>query len=192
MIYLWSYLAIGVAVGYWIAKPRWFQVTKPKWQRELLAELDPEQKKLWWRVRRWVIFPMFIVLLLVVFWPLGLLMVYIDWKNEQRDDSVAGDKEETAFSVRREDLQMKVTVAEVELRERVVDPLGAVSHQPFGHLFLLWQAFLQRAPEGAHLWSFSVRWEGDLGERSLRSGYAWVRSDEVADFVVMRSQPTHL
>ncbi|WVM93015.1 hypothetical protein ULG90_02285 [Halopseudomonas pachastrellae] len=54
----------------------------------------------------------------------------------------------TEFAVTEDHLLESLTVAEIEARERVADPLGAVPDLPFGHLNTAWQEFLAECEEG--------------------------------------------
>ena len=78
------------------------------------------------------------------------------------------------FTVRSNDLVARCEVAEVERRERVVDPLHAVPDVPFGHLNPAWKAFLGLKGEGEALWSFRARWVDRWGRVELHVGYVWV------------------
>ena len=82
---------------------------------------------------------------------------------------------ERVFAVKRADLLEKLTVAQIEARERVQDPLGAVPDLPFGHLHAAWQVFLAECQPGDKLWSFSARWPGDWRGEEQREGYVRVR-----------------
>jgi hypothetical protein len=85
-------------------------------------------------------------------------------------------EEERTFSVERAHLQKRLTVQEIEAREMVDDPLGAVPNVPFGHLHQAWCSFLDGRANGDELWSFTARWRTKWGRNELRSGYALVRN----------------
>lgn len=87
--------------------------------------------------------------------------------------------QEPGFAVVRGELQEKVTVQEVERRERVLDPLGAVPDLPFGHLNAAWQEFVEGIGPDDALWSFTSHWTTPWGRKELRSGYAIVRAEIV-------------
>ena len=79
------------------------------------------------------------------------------------------------FAVKRADLLENLTVAQIEARERVQDPLAAVPDLPFGHLNAAWKVFLAGCHPGDKLWSFSASWTGDWGDEEQREGYVRVR-----------------
>lgn len=96
-------------------------------------------------------------------------------------------REAWGFDVLPLHLQEPLSIAQVEARETVADPLAAVPGLPFGHLHGAWSRFLSKAPPECELWSFAAC--EPLGrhveERIL--GYAAVRGGVVvASFVTMR------
>ena len=80
------------------------------------------------------------------------------------------------FAVEPVHLQAWLTLEEIEAREMVDDPLGAVPHVPFGHLNAAWRTFLESRANGDELWSFTAQWQTWLLQPELRSGYALVRN----------------
>lgn len=88
-------------------------------------------------------------------------------------DTHASDEAE--FAVKRAHLQEPLTVAQIEAREAVEDPLRAVPNVPFGHLNTAWKTFIAGVAAGDELWSFTARWEMAWGGTEIRSGYVIVR-----------------
>ena len=90
------------------------------------------------------------------------------------------------FAVEPVHLQAWLTLGEIEARERVDDPLGAVPNVPFGHLNAAWRTFLASRASGDELWSFTAPWRTWLLQPELRSGYALVRNGTpVAHFLTV-------
>lgn len=83
-----------------------------------------------------------------------------------------------ARPVRREHLQARLTLDEIERAHRVQDPLGAVPDLPFGHLHAAWRRFVEQLQEGDELWSFATPWEATFPLRELRQGYVALRAGE--------------
>lgn len=83
-----------------------------------------------------------------------------------------------ARPVRREHLQARLTLDEIECAHRVRDPLGAVPDQPFGHLHAAWRRFVEQLREGDELWAFATPWEATFPLRELRQGYVVLRAGE--------------
>ena len=83
-----------------------------------------------------------------------------------------------ARPVRREHLQARLTLDEIERANRVQDPLGAVPDLPFGHLHAAWRRFVEQLQEGDELWSFATPWEFTFPLRELRQGYVVLRAGE--------------
>jgi len=74
------------------------------------------------------------------------------------------------FAVTSQHLQEALSVVEMEARERVFDPLGAVPDVPFGHLNTAWQDFLVQCEEGAEFRRFAADWDSGWC-RERREGY---------------------
>lgn len=65
---------------------------------------------------------------------------------------------------------------EIEARELVEDPLGAVPNLPFGHLNATWLRFLEGRSDSDELWSFTASWQTIWDQKELRSGYVLVQN----------------
>lgn len=174
MIFVYWYLGVGIAA---IAAVYVTHRRKRKGDssrlRALLDTVNPDRKRLSYRILNNVIGPVLAGFLLVAVWPVA---VYMEAKQMFWKKDGAVDEEERAFAVERQHLLERLTVQEIEQREVVTDPLRAVPERPFGHLNTAWEEFLKGHPEGDELWSFSARWQAPWGWKELRSGYVSVRS----------------
>jgi hypothetical protein len=135
--------------------------------RELLEAVNPDRKKLSYRILNNVVAPVLAAILVVAVWPVA---VYMKVKEMLKKKDGAGVEEEREFAVERQHLLERLTVQEVEKREVVTDPLKAAPELPFGHLNGAWKEFLNGKPDGGELWSFSARWQTTWGRKELRSG----------------------
>ena len=173
MIYLYWYIGVGVAVLAVVYGAH--RLTKEKESeslRDLLDTVNPDRKKLSYRILNNVVAPVLAAILVVAVWPVA---VYMKAKEMlQKKDGTEIEKERE-FAVERQHLQERLTVQEVERREVVTDPLKAVPELPFGHLNAAWQEFLNGHVDGGELWSFSARWQTTWGRKELRSGYTIVQ-----------------
>ena len=157
MTYLYLYLGIGllVGIGFSINGARAYAKAPPI--NEVAAQaLDPD-----WQPpkRRWL--PLILISSLI--WPVLLLLPLLERPFES-DDPIP------EFAVTEDHLLESLTVAEIEARERVFDPLGAVPDLPFGHLNTAWQDFLAECEEGVEFRRFAADWNaGWCKER--REGY---------------------
>ncbi|MED5493010.1 MAG: hypothetical protein VYD45_12935 [Pseudomonadota bacterium] len=157
MTYLYWYLGIGllVGIGFSIRGARAYAKAPPI--TEVAAQaLDPD-----WQPpkRRWL--PLILVSSLI--WPLLLLLPLLD-RPFEADDPIP------EFAVTKDYLLELLTVAEIEARERVFDPLGTVPDLPFGHLNTAWQDFLVQCEEGAEFRQFAADWDSGWC-RERREGY---------------------
>lgn len=86
---------------------------------------------------------------------------------------------EPVFAITRADLIEPVGLAQIERRERVVDPLGAVPDAPFGFLHPAWMKFRDGIGPDDTLWRFRSDWSSSEWWRERRSGYVAVRGDAI-------------
>lgn len=112
----------------------------------------------------------------VLFWPLVALLPVLD--RHYRAESEDRNRE---FAVTRKDLQAALSIQEIEAREMVFDPLGAVPNVPFGHLNAEWVRFIEGVRTEDRLWSFSSHWT-KCGHKRLLQGYVIVRGEEIGDY----------
>jgi hypothetical protein len=171
MIYLWAYLAAGVVVSVWLYVAKFMDGPDPSWV-DILAQPNPDApppvkptlaKRIGAQLFRYAV--------AITIWPLIVLILLEDKLNIGPGAPVR----ERVFAVKRADLLEKLTAEQIEARERVQDPLGAVPDLPFGHLNAAWKVFLAGCQPGDKLWSFSARWPGDWRGEERREGYVRVR-----------------
>ena len=169
MIWLWSYLAVGVlvlaCVLYVSRKDRVSSSSSA-----LLAAIRGPQS---WKdaVIEKFVAPFLGGLFVSVGWPVALWMTLRSYRERKLE---IHKKEEAAFKVKQGDLKRFTTMDEVEKSERIVDPLGAVPDLPFGHLHQVWKDFVCKRPLNAELWSFSCDWTNEWNWNHAREGYVWV------------------
>lgn len=120
--------------------------------------------------------------LAVIAWP---VLVYLKVKQliEERDAPTQQEKGE--FAVTRSDFLERLTIREVESREMVHDPLGAVPQVPFGHLNSVWKSFASIMKARDEIWSFVAISNANQSGAVMRSGYVLVRSGVPKVFLVM-------
>ncbi|SEN95199.1 hypothetical protein SAMN05216404_10913 [Nitrosospira multiformis] len=173
MIYLYWYLGIGVVVlAVVYGAHRLTKEKKSESLRDLLEAVNPDGKKLSYRILNNFVAPVLAVILVVAVWP---VVVYMQVKELFQKKESNGFPEEREFAVEREQLLERLTEQEIERREVVTDPLKAAPELPFGHLHAAWQEFLKGRADGAELWSFSARWQTMWGRKELRCGYVVVQ-----------------
>ena len=119
-----------------------------------------------------------------VIWPIfvGFIMRR-KWLAQTATPTV----ESTPLRERHEDLaeargylSERLSVAEIEAREMIKDPLSAVPSVPFGHLYVAWLAFKSRHVEADGFWAFSIEREFVDGNYHL-AGYAVLDGTKVID-----------
>ncbi len=172
MTYLYVYMGIGaVVLVFTLCEHLLIRGKQSDFVRDALDAIDPARKTLLRRALVDVVVPALAALLVFVIWPAAVYLKVKEWRGKDKATEPELDRE---FAVMREHLLERLTQAEIEQRERVFDPLGAVPDLPFGHLHAAWQGFLSDRPEGAELWSFSAPW-GDRRRRESLTGYVLVR-----------------
>jgi hypothetical protein len=186
-----GYIAIGVAtfvivyVAHRIAKAKEHE----KDIHELLAEVRKHSRGLEksdWKLRvddvlEDVVAPILGTLFVIVAWPLAL---WWKAKNERLPNVPTEEKE---FAVERNHLVQRLTIEEVEAKERVTDPMGAVPNLPFGHLNTAWVQFKSGLSPQAAIWTFSAPWQSWRGQET-RKGYVIVSDAGVGPFWVLDYQ----
>lgn len=180
MIWLYSYLAIGFV--FLIGLTVWAQLDRENRTYSLFDGMDlpqqPEESFI-----PWLLFglgvPVVLFFLVVPGWPYFLVARIRESNAARRREKLV---EPYCFSVKPEHLEEELTVAEVERRERVDDPLGGAPSLPFGHLNADWRCFLTKLDAGDELWSFEAAHEGDQGPIAFRTGYVIVRDGKCRDF----------
>lgn len=129
----------------------------------------------------------FLLILLVaalLAWPL-FAYVYVRERFERKVDEPNTEPEQT-FAVQPQHLLQKLTVQEIEERERVEDPLQAVPEEPFGHLHDAWRNFISMHSEDVEIWSFEGEWRTAF-RTELIAGYVKVDAGQPnLHFVTMR------
>ena len=128
----------------------------------------------WWIQQ--ALLPTIGFLIMSLTWPLLLYFWNADRLKKSRRDR---REEETRFRIRRADLVARCSVAEVEIAEKIIDPMGAVPGLPFGHLNGAWVRFHDAKPEAAELWSFATEWEDYWGNFFERKGYVWRHQEQL-------------
>ena len=104
-----------------------------------------------------------------------------------KKDARTPEEAEKKFAVTEGDLLEKLSVPEIEARERIVDPMGAVPDAPFGHLNVAWLKFKTAMEPHDSLSSFSARWSTNWGREETLAGYVIVRGDRIgAHFLTSR------
>lgn len=179
MTYLIWYLAMGVVVLLVVFSSHRVSV-KPEqdFTREILDAMHPERKTWHYRLLDKAVIPIFAGMLVLVAWPAVFYMKgkeMLTTKNAETDPDPVKHK----FSVTDANLLRMVSVEEIELQERVDDPMGGVPAIPFGHLNAAWERFKSHLEPQDSIWVFSASWSTDWGRRELREGYAIVRADGI-------------
>lgn len=182
MTYLTAYLAIGALIGitYYIAQRISESRTSPGISRTLSAALYPERHTLRYRLANDVVAPLIAVVVVAIAWPIALIMQARVWLQREEDEFVGSESEpESRSLVLKEHLQERLSLDEVERRERVVDPLNAVPDVPFGHLHARWAEFRGGLGPEDEIWSFSACGESDWNRDQERIGYVIVRPNGI-------------
>lgn len=173
MIYLYLYLAIGVAVfAVVFAAHQQTKKDEPESLRGPLDAVDPDRKKLSYRILNNVVIPVLAAVAVVVAWPAVIYMKGMDIFGKK---GVSALDEEREFAVERSHLQERLSLLQIETRELVTDPLGAVPDLPFGHLNAAWKTFVEGVGADDELWSFTAPWQTKWGRKEIRTGYVVVR-----------------
>lgn len=184
MIYLYGYLAIGAVVLAVLSVLRArSRDDQSESLRDLLDAVNPSRRRRSYRILHRLVIPALGTGVVLLIWPVA---VYLRVTRVVSKKDSTGSNMNREFAVEPCHLQERLTVEEIEAREMVENPLGAVPHVPFGHLNAAWRTFLKSRANGDELWSFSARWRTWLHQPEVRSGYALVRNGTpVAHFLTV-------
>lgn len=188
MIYLYGYFAIGVAVLVIIFAAHLIsQKRESEFTRGMKDALYPERKTWRYRLLNTFVVPPLAALLVLAVWP---VVFYMKSKEIWGGNSPIPDEPEKKFAVTEGDLLEKLSIPEIEARERIVDPMGAVPNLPFGHLNAAWLKFKTAMEPHDSLSSFSARWLPGWGREEILVGYVIVSGDRIgAHFLTARKLP---
>jgi hypothetical protein len=87
----------------------------------------------------------------LLLWPVLLVLIVWSWLKRKDAEPV-----EEQFRVPEAGLIEQLSVAEIERREFVDDPLGGAPRLAFGHLNPLWRTLLESVTPDSTIWSFST------------------------------------
>lgn len=172
MISLYWYLGVGaVTLVVMYAAHKWNSRSESDGLKDILDAMNPERKKLSYRIINNCLVPVLAAVLVLFVWPVAIYMKIKD----MRDKRSGGGYEEKVFKVLKADLLSQKSIEQIELAEIVLDPLSAVPSIPFGHLNKSWVDLTSQLLPGDELWSFKTTWDGNWGRKEIRSGYTIVR-----------------
>ncbi|CAK0768000.1 conserved hypothetical protein [Gammaproteobacteria bacterium] len=185
MIYLILYLAVGVVLAVKYISNLLSQSPELKFKADRRSRMRPESDKLSDKIFTYFISPLLVAILILIAWPTViyykvkkmLLKMLLEYAYQQYKPK--------AFFVSRNDLLQQISVEEIELQERVSDPLNAVPDLPFGHLNKAWNRFLKKRRKGDEIWTFSANRTSERGWKELRAGYVLVRPKSVGPYFLM-------
>ena len=184
MNYLIGYLVAGFIFLIVIYSFRNVSISKESEDlKRLVDELHNKNQNFLTRFLDQIIVPIIGVSLVVCFWPVALFLKLKDLYPGQ----VNGDLNDDEYKVRKSDLMNRLSIDEIENRERVHDPLGAVPELPFGHLNQAWMNFLEKAAEQDEFWSFSGLHKTYWG-KEMQSGYVRVTAGDPGDYFLTSSK----
>ena len=190
-MYLAIYISvcIGVVVGFSMAQ-RITEENSTQFRLALRSAADPVQKLAWYRDPDNL--ELFIIdVLRVGLWPVEVCIRTVVLLSEGGGRTI---DEDLPFAVARSDLLERHSISEIEKREMVIDPLGAVPDLPFGHLHPAWRKFVATVGPTDAIWSFSAEWKPRWGPEELRAGYVIVRGNSIGAYIltVCRWMPSYL
>lgn len=194
MVYLALYLAAGVVIFFFGFFPHLRDKRREALAAATLHNIDPEGRTLRYRIMNGFVLPIRTGTVLVALWPLAIgamIMEFVSERAKSTSREQAEAEEEVPFAVTRDDLLEELSAAEVEAREMVHDPLGAVPNLPFGHLNNAWKAFLQDVAPDDAIWKFSARRSAGWGGTELVIGYVVVRGDSIGSHIVTEKRSPH-
>lgn len=181
MSYVHLYLGLGLLLSVWMFfENKWHEKKKDDALKNILRSTAVQKPHYFEVVMSEFIAPILFFAIGSAVWP-GLLLLKLKEHGGLFQREKTGWPDEPIFEIQRKNLLEKLTVKEIEEREIVRDPLGAVPVLPFGHLNKGWRKFLESTDTDFELWSFSAEW-APWGGPELRKGYVQVHQGEIGSY----------
>jgi len=154
MKYLIFYLAAGVvAIVFTLVQSRIDAKKYGPSIRDSLAELRLQDATTRQRFVHKVVVPMVAGILVICGWPVAIYMLIKQgFANRAREET----EPKREFAIKEQDLVEELTIEQIEHREIVNDPLGAVPDKPFGHLWPTWKSFADKLNADDPVWLFAA------------------------------------
>lgn len=179
MIYLYWYFGIGVVVLVTVYMSHRLAAKKDEPElHEILRSFDPDKDKWHYKLGEKILVPLLAVTLMPLIWPLLIYWKITELLNKKE---YIEEQKEQEFKVTKTDLIERTTIADIEVKSQVVDPLDASPALPFGHLNPAWEKFKSNLLGGDQIWTFKTRWEQKWLKQEC-TGYAILRGDEISHF----------
>jgi hypothetical protein len=187
MIYLYLYLSIGaVLLAIVFGTNLLTKKDAVDSLRDILNAEDPDRKKLSYRILNNYLLPVLAAIVFMIVWP-GAFYMKVKEDFSKKGNRILNQKRK--FAVEHAHLKERMTIQQIEAREVIEDPLGAVPNLPFGHLNAAWKTFIEAVAADDELWSFTAHWETMWGRKDVRTGYVVVRGGVPAShFLIMLKQ----
>ena len=186
MIYLYAYIIVGVVVLIGVyTHHRLTSKSESKTLSEILDATNPDRKKLHYQILNNYVAPLIAALLMVVAWPSIPILKFMDVRKEkQRKKS----QDEAIFRIKLSDLQEALSIEQIEVREIVKDPLGAVPNEPFGHFSRSWKKFVNEVQAFDEIHSFETVWKNEWNQAKKVTGYVILRNHQIGNHFITKSK----
>lgn len=183
MRYFYYYLAVGIVVMLVVfISHRLTRNPESDLKDDLMNSLYPERKRFWYQFLVNRLVPLMAGMLMVVVWPVAIYIKAKDIFSNKTVKIPKIDETDKEFAVNRKDLLQKMSINEINLLEKVYDPMGAAPNVAFGHLNPAWGKFISGLQPQDEIWTFSANWTSFWGSKDVRTGYAVLRGGEVGDY----------
>jgi hypothetical protein len=154
MRYLVPYLAVGaITLALTLLQSHLEKKKRGPSFSETMEELRLQKASTWQRIAHKIIVPVLAGVAIICVWPVAIVFLVQSVIEHRRLAKLEEDKK---FRIREQDLIEQLSIDEIEKRERVDDPLEGAPNEPFGHLWPVWQTFVNELSADASLWSFAA------------------------------------
>ena len=184
LMVLQIYFGVGLVVCLAVVTSHlWMKHRQAGSLTDALKSLNPSSQRFWYRVMEDVVVPGLAFILVWLVWPGAIGFKFFEMYQkkdvEANSERLAKSKE---FVLKLEALVRKMTVAEIERANMVMDPLGAAPNLPFGHLYAVWVEFRDGLGVGETLHLFESVGPNAFGKQ-LIWGYAVCKEGRVERFM---------
>ena len=187
MTYLYVYFGVGLIVLTTVFAHHRLTLNKDsnsKSFNEILDATNPDRNKLSYKILNNYVAPTIGSILVVIAWPIVPIMKYKDFREKKK---LERRRENAIFRIKDLDLLNVMTLQQVESKEIIIDPLGAVPKTPFGHFHIAWEKFKKEIEPNCEVMNFSTIWTNEWDQKKIVSGYVIVKSGKIGKHFITKS-----
>ena len=181
-LYAVAYLALSFLVSLWLWRYIKKETKQSPFVRDAMNALHPPRPPRRFESVREALVMITVVSANTVIWPIfvGKILTRRWLAHKAAPTAEPSTLRHEELAAAHGYLSERLSIAEIEVREMIQDPLGAVPKVPFGHLYVAWIAFKSKHADADGFLAFQI--ERGIGDGNYRlAGYAVLDGKAVID-----------